>query len=723
MNETAAPRLSRFDSRVNELLARMTLREKIGQMCQQNLGGPPSPAQQSAVAQGMVGSFLNARKEDRNELQRIAVEKSRLGIPIIFGRDVIHGFRTIFPIPVGQASSFDPELVERAAQVAAREAASQGVDWTFAPMVDVTREPRWGRIAEGPGEDPYLASCLGAAMVRGFQGTDLTHPERVAACAKHFAGYGAVEAGKDYNTTPVPEQLLRELYLPPFKACVDAGAATLMSAFTDLNGVPASGNRLLLRQVLREEWGFEGFVVSDWASIWEMLNHGLCETNRDAAETAVKAGLNMEMATTCYLDELEKLVNDGKLDERELDDLVRQILRVKFACGLFENPYRDVHDRVLLAPEHREVAHALATESAVLLKNDGALPLGEAAKVAVIGTLAESGIDHLGCWAYDGKAEETVTALTALRERLGDRVSFTPGLPSPRSTDTSGFTAAFDALAAADVGLVFVGEDWALSGEARCRAFIDLPGAQAELVEVLASAGKPIVLVVMTGRPLTLGPLLEHASAVLWAWHPGTMGGAAVADLLTGAANPSGKLPVTIPRTLGQVPIYYAKKNGGRPPKSEEDQGIPLGSPLDPKDFSISHMDVETSPEFPFGFGLSYTSFEYRELTLSQREIARDESLTVSFELVNTGKVEGTEVAQLYLRDLVASVTRPVRELKRFARVKLAPGERRRVEFQLGTEDLAFVGQDMKRRVEPGRFHLFVGGSSRATLQAEFSLR
>jgi beta-glucosidase len=723
VNDSAAARLSRFDSRVNELLARMTLREKIGQMCQQNLGGPPTPQHQSAVAEGMVGSFLNARKEDRNELQRIAVEKSRLGIPIIFGRDVIHGFRTIFPIPLAQASSFDPELVERAAEVAAREAASQGVDWTFAPMVDVTREPRWGRIAEGPGEDPYLASCLGAAMVRGFQGTDLTHPERLAACAKHFAGYGAVEAGKDYNTTPVPEQLLRELYLPPFKACVDAGAATLMSAFTDLNGVPASGNELLLRQVLREEWGFEGFVVSDWASIWEMLNHGLCETNRDAAEVAVKAGLNMEMATSCYLEELEKLVNDGKLEESALDDLVRQILRVKFARGLFENPYRDVHDRVLLAPEHREVARTLATESAVLLKNDGALPLRDGAKVAVIGTLADSGIDHLGCWAYDGKAEETVTALAALRERLGDRVSFTPGLPSPRSTDTSGFTAALDALAAADVGLVFVGEDWALSGEARCRAFIDLPGAQAELVEALATAKKPIVLVVMTGRPLTLGPLLSHASAVLWAWHPGTMGGPAVADLLTGASVPSGKLPVTIPRTLGQVPIYYAKKNGGRPPKSEEDQGIPLGSPLDPKDFSISHMDVETSPEFPFGFGLSYTTFEYRELTLSKREIAQNESLTVSFELVNTGKVGGTEVAQLYLRDLVASVTRPVRELKRFARVKLAPGERRRVEFQLGTEDLAFVGQDMKRRVEPGRFHLFVGGSSKAALQGEFALR
>ncbi len=339
MNDSSArSQFSRFDARVNELLARMTLREKIGQMCQQNLGGPPTPLHQSAVVEGMVGSFLNARKEDRNELQRLAVEKSRLGIPIIFGRDVIHGFRTIFPIPVAQASSFDPELVERAAEVAAREATSQGVDWTFAPMVDVTREPRWGRIAEGPGEDPYLASCLGAAMVRGFQGNDLTHPERVAACAKHFAGYGAVEAGKDYNTTPIPEQLLRELYLPPFQACVDAGAATLMSAFTDLNGVPASGNELLLRQVLRDEWGFEGFVVSDWASIWEMLNHGLCATNRDAAEAAVEAGLNMEMATTCYLDELEKLVNDGKLAERELDELVRQILRVKFACGLFENP-------------------------------------------------------------------------------------------------------------------------------------------------------------------------------------------------------------------------------------------------------------------------------------------------------------------------------------------------------------------------------------------------
>jgi beta-glucosidase len=723
VNDSAASRLSRFDPRVNELIARMTLEEKIGQMCQQNLGGAPSPEQRQAIAEGRVGSFLNARKEDRNELQRIAVEESRLGIPLIFGRDVIHGFRTIFPIPLAQASSFDPELVERAAEVAAREAASQGVDWTFAPMVDVTREPRWGRVAEGPGEDPYLASCLGAAMVRGFQGKDLTHPERLAACAKHFAGYGAVEAGKDYNNTFIPEQLLRELHLPAFKACVDAGALTLMSAFTDLNGVPASGNELLLRKVLREEWGFEGFVVSDWASIWEMISHGFCETSRDAAEVAVKAGLNMEMATTCYQDELEKLVTDGKIEESTLDELVRQILRVKFACGLFENPYKDIHDRVLLAPEHREVARALATESAVLLKNDGTLPLSGASRLAVIGPLSASGIDHLGCWAYDGKAEDTVTALDALRERFGERLSFSPGLSSPRSTDQAGFAAAFDALSAADVGIVFVGEDWALSGEARCRAFIDLPGAQAELVEVLAAAGKPLVLVVMTGRPLTLGPLLRHASAVLWAWHPGTMGGPAIADLLTGAAVPSGKLPITIPRTVGQVPIYYAKKNGGRPPKSEEDQGIPLGSPLDPKDFSISHMDVETSPEFPFGFGLSYTTFEYRDLELSKQEITTSESLGVSFELANTGGVEATEVAQLYLRDLVATVTRPVRELKRFARVKLAPGERRRVTFELLAEDLAFVGPDMKRCVEPGRFQIFAGGSSRATLTAEFTLR
>ncbi len=712
---------TRFDDRVQSLLSRMTLREKIGQLIQHNIHQQPSEVQRDLVKQGMIGSFLNAIGAQRNELQRIAVEQTRLGIPLIFGRDVIHGFRTIFPIPIAQASSFNPELVRQTARAAGGEAASQGVDWTFAPMVDITRDPRWGRIAECCGEDPYLAGKLGAAMVRGFQGDDLTAQDSVAACAKHFVGYGATEAGKDYNTTYIPEQLLRELYLPPFKACIEAGAATLMSAFNDLNGVPASGNAHTLRRILRDEWGFSGFVVSDWASLWEMISHGYCETNRDAARAGLRAGVDMEMASNTYVEHLESLVQSGEISEQQIDECVRNVLRVKFACGLFEQPYRELDDTKLLAHEHLELAQRAAIESTVLLKNAGArLPLKRSARVAVVGALADSGIDQLGCWAFDGRAADAVTPLAALRSLLGpDNVVYARGLEKPRSTSQAEFDEAVRAARSAEVCVAFVGEDMALSGEARCRAFLDLPGAQRELVDALAATGTPLVLVVMSGRPLTMGASIAKADAVLWAWHGGTMAGPAIAELLFGIATPSGKLPVSIPRTVGQIPVYYGKKNTGRPPKSNE-SGIPLGSPLDPKDFCSMHMDVEQSPEFPFGFGLSYASFEYRALELSSPELRATDSLCVSVEIENTGSVKAIEVAQLYLRDLVASITRPIRELKGFERVELAPGEKRRVEFTLTPDDLAFVGPELKRIVEPGKFQLWVGGSSLATLTASF---
>ncbi len=708
-----------LEKRIDDLLARMTLAEKIGQMCQ--ISGTDG-SHEELIRRGAVGSFLNVVGEPAREYQRLAVEESRLGIPLIFGRDVIHGFRTIFPIPLGQAASFDPLLVREGARVAAREAATLGVNWTFAPMVDIARDPRWGRIAEGCGEDPYLAARLGAAMVEGFQGEDLADPERIAACAKHYVGYGAAEGGRDYNNTWIPERLLRDVYLVPFRACVQAGTATLMSAFNDLNGVPASGNTFTLRKVLKGEWGFDGFVVSDWASIMEMIPHGVAADEKEAALRGVAAGVDMEMATACYVAHLEALVDEGRLPIELINESVRRILRVKLRLGLFERPYAEAERQtVLLCDEHLEAARRAARESCVLLKNDGLLPLSPEARLAVVGPLADSGRDQIGCWVMDGQGADSHTPLQALREAFGGQVSYAPGVADCRSSDESGFAAAVAAARKADVVVAFLGEDAEMSGEAHCRAFLDLPGAQQRLLDALAEAGKPVVAVIMAGRSLTLGPVVEKANALLLAWHPGTMGGPAIADLLLGVEAPSGRLPVTLPRAVGQVPLYYNHTNTGRPPRDDAPR-IPTGTPLNPKDFVSCYLDVDHRPLFPFGYGLSYTTFAYSDLSLSARQLRRGEALTAEVTLTNTGARKGTEVVQLYVRDLVGSVTRPVRELKGFERVELAAGESRRVSFRLHTDDLALHNADMQHVTEPGTFHLWIGPDAQSGLRGEFEV-
>jgi beta-glucosidase len=716
------------DPFVEQLLSRMTPVEKAGQMSQLPIFVVDLPAAMlDVVRQGKIGSFLNAQSlEQRNMLQKIAVEESRLGIPLIFGRDVIHGYKTIFPIPLGQAATFAPALVEKAAAAAAREASETGIDWVFAPMVDVSRDARWGRIAESCGEDPYLASAMGAAMVRGFQSADPASPRRVAACAKHFAGYGAAEAGREYNTTLVPEQILRDVYLAPFKACVEAGALTLMSGFNDLNGVPATGNELLLRRILKGEWGFDGFVVSDWASVVEMIKHGYAADEVDAARLGAGAGCDMEMASTAYLDSLPGLLERGAVSGDAVDDAVRRILTIKKRLGLFDHPYADApKTSVTLSAAHRDLSREVAAASLVLLKNEGGvLPIGKAIQsIAVIGPQVDDARDQLGCWSYDGDAGAAVTVLAAIRARCGEdvEVQHSRGLLDARTNDRSGFAEAVTAAETSDLVLVFLGEPANLSGECRSRAFLDLPGAQMDLLEALAKTGKPIVVTFLAGRPLIVGRACALASAALYAWHPGTMSGPAIVDVLFGDVAPSGKLPVSFPRAVGQLPLYYNAKNTGRPPTARA-RGIPVGTPLDPEGFESSYLDVDFTPEFPFGFGLSYTTFAYGDLRVDPAQGKVGQSVSVSFELKNTGARAGVEVAQVYVRDRVASVTRPVRELKRFERVALEPGESKTIRVTLTEADLSFCGNDMRPRVEPGDFDVFVGGDSRASLTATFHL-
>jgi len=709
------------ERRVDQLLARMTLDEKIGQMSQgASLGSPVSERSRQEIRAGRWGSFLSTIAfADRAEAQRIALHESRLSIPLLFGRDVIHGYRTMLPIPLAQAATWDPALVEQGARVAAREASADAIHWTFAPMLDIARDPRWGRISEGAGEDPYLAAALAAAQVRGYQGPSLDAPGSIAACGKHFVGYGAVEAGREYNSAWIPEILLRSVYLPPFHAASDAGAATFMSAFSAINGVPATGNEFLLRGVLRGEWQFDGFVVSDYGSVDELVTHGYAADQADAALKGVRAGVDMEMASNAYHAHLKALVAAGKLDEKLIDDAVR---RVKFRLGLFDKPVPAAPDpTVFLAPESLAVARRLAAESAVLLKNDGALPLaGSIGKLAVIGPLADSPLDQMGCWTVDGRAGDVRTFLASLRERLGaDRVIYAPGLKTPRDTARDGFPAALEAARAADAVLLFLGEDANMDGEARSRAFLDLPGAQAALAKEIAAAGKPVIEVIVAGRPLTFQETAAQARAVLYVWNPGTMGGPALADLLFGDAVPSGRLPVTFPRTVGQVPIYYAHLNTGRPP-GPNDLGIPLGTPVDPHGFLSKYIDVDYTPQYPFGFGLSYSTFEYSAPRLSASSVPLGGRLDVAADVTNTGRYEADEVVELYIRGLVASVARPVRELKGFARVRLKPGEKRGVSFTLSTADLASYDAHMHLVTEPGAFQVWIAPDSDRGIPGEF---
>jgi beta-glucosidase len=726
--------LQRHDNRVAELLARMTLAEKIGQMTQVNGAGGQLPGElREALKGGRIGSILNeVHVETVNEIQRVAVEESRLGIPLLMGRDVIHGFKTVLPIPLGQAASFNPELVRKGARIAALEAASTGINWTFAPMIDVSRDPRWGRIAESFGEDPYLTGILAAAMVRGFQGDDFSELGNIAACAKHFAGYGASESGRDYNTTNIPENELRNVYLQPFRAAVDAGVATLMTSFSDLNGVPATGNRFLLQQVLRGEWQFEGFVVSDWASIQHLSVHGFTANDRESAFAALDAGVNMDMASRLYADHLEVLLEEGRITMAQIDARVAEILRVKHALGLFEDPYTDPSAYPDIAnPDHFALAEELARQSVVLLENrDRALPLDRNAlgSLAVIGPLADDGYEQLGTWIFDGDPALSVTPLQAMRQFLGERarVDHVRALETSRSRSTEGFAEAIEAARSADAIVAFLGEESILSGETHSRAEIGLPGSQEQLVAALRETGKPLIVVIMAGRPLTLSNIIDDVDALLFAWHPGTMAGSAIVDLLFGVEAPSGKLPATFPLVVGQVPVYYNHKNTGRPASPENFthmDDIPARHPQSSWGFASFHLDAGYEPLYEFGYGLSYTDFVYSDIQVSPAEPNMGERITVSAIVRNAGGIEAEEVVQLYVRDLVGDVTRPVRELKGFERVRLAPGTSRTVTFQLDAEDLAFYGQDMHSIVEAGEFRVWVGGSSNAELGASFTLK
>lgn len=725
------PSVRKPDSRATRLLARMTVAEKIGQMTQVPApGGGPGEDLVALLRAGHVGSVINEVDVDVvNTMQRVAVEESRLGIPLLIARDVIHGFRTIFPIPIGQAASWNPELVQDNARIAAAEAATAGINWTFAPMLDVTRDPRWGRIAESLGEDPYLAGRLGAAMVHGFQGDDLGAPGAVLACAKHFAGYGASEGGVDYNTANIPETELRNVHFPSFRQALDAGAGTVMASFSDLNGIPASANKFLMRQVLRAEWDFDGFVVSDWGSIGELATHGLTEGDRGSAEAALRAGINVEMTTSTYRNHLPDLLDAGVIDEAMLDELVAPILHAKFELGLFDDPYAT--SGALLAPghpDHLAASKEAAIQGTVLLKNDRQLlPLSDdIARIAVIGPLADAPYEQLGTWVFDGDPGLSITPLAALRQLLGgDRVLYEQALETSRSREVERFDAARKAASAADAVLLFLGEESILSGEAHSRADIDLPGAQAALVREVRAAGRPVVAVVLAGRPLTLGNIVDHVDAILFAFHPGTMAGPALVDILFGSASPSGKLPVTFPRMVGQVPIYYAHKNTGRPPSPEKVvliDDIAVQAPQTSLGMTAFHLDAGYEPLYPFGFGLSYTSFRYSDLALSRSEAVVGDSIVVSATVRNEGERDGAEVVQLYIRDRVASLTRPVRELKGFERIELGAGESRRVSFELGPEELGFYGRDMTFEVEPGEFDVWVGSDSTADLGASFRL-
>lgn len=722
-----------IERRIDALLAQMTVEEKIGQLTQSNADdGKLSAELLAAVRAGKVGSVLNTvTVEAANELQRVAVEETRLGIPLLVARDVIHGFKTVLPIPLGQAASWNPELVRQGARVAAAEAATVGINWTFAPMIDVTRDPRWGRIAESLGEDPYLTGVLGAAMVHGFQGDDLSRPGSIAACAKHFAGYGASEAGRDYDFVGLPESELRNVYLPPFKAAIDAGATTLMTAFSDVNGVPASGNRFLTRQVLREEWRFDGLVVSDWDSIIQMVEHGYAADEKAAAFEAIEAGVDMEMASNSYRSHLATLVAEGRVKPETVDAAVRNVLRVKFRLGLFERWRADPASHPPVAsPANFEVARRLATQSLVLLQNrNDVLPLSRAGlrSLAVIGPLADDAYEQLGTWIFDGDPALSVTPLQSIRELVGPQVTVrhVKAMATTRTRTTEGFAAAVAAARASDAVLLFLGEESILSGEAHSRADIDLPGNQMDLIRAVRAAGKPVVLVVLAGRPLTIGPILADVDAVLYAWHPGVMAGPAIADVLFGVESPSGKLPVTFPRLVGQVPIYHSRRNTGKPATAKDFvhiDDIKVRAKQTAFGMKTLQIDAGFLPLYPFGFGLSYTQFSYGAIEAEPRRARVGEAVTIRATLTNTGPVEAEEVAQLYVQDVVGSITRPVRELKGFQRLRLKPGESREVVFRLAADDLAFHGRDMRRATEPGAFRAWIGGSSTAELQAEFEL-
>ncbi|MDQ3131652.1 MAG: glycoside hydrolase family 3 C-terminal domain-containing protein [Acidobacteriota bacterium] len=707
-----------IERKINVLLAKMTLAEKLGQL--QQLDGESDgryrPEHLELARKGLLGSTLNVRGvKNVNELQKAALE-SRLKIPILTGFDVIHGYRTVFPIPLGETASWDLAAVELAASIAAAEARSAGVAWTFAPMVDISRDPRWGRVMESAGEDTFLGSLMAQARVRGFQGADMSASNRVMACAKHFAAYGAAEGGRDYNSVDMSERTLREIYLPPFKAAKDAGAGSFMTAFNDLNGLPATANPFLLRQILRDEWKFDGLVVSDYTAVKELIAHGLAADEAEAAMYALNAGTDMEMVSRFYNLHGAELLKEKKISMPTIDNAVRNVLRVKFRLGLFEKPYSDeqLEKATIKKPEYLQAAREVAAKSFVLLKNEReTLPISKTVKkIAVIGALAEDKANTLDWWAGDGKAEDSITILEGVRQKVGTsaRIRFEKGCELNCDSDKD-FDKAADAAKDSDFTILVVGETREISGEAASRSNLDLPGRQLDLVKAIHQTGKPYAVVLKNGRPLTINWLAENSPAILETWHSGTMGGAAVADVLFGDANPGGKLPVTFPRNVGQIPLFYNYKSTGRP--------------LEPENrYTSKYLDVPNTPLYPFGFGLSYTQFRLSNLRLDNTNIKPNGNVRVSVDIENIGRRAGDEVVQLYIRDSASSITRPVKELKGFQKITLQPGGKRSLTFTLKPEHLGFLDKNLRFTVEPGEFKVFVGNSSEDAnaLQSQFTV-
>lgn len=705
-----------IEQKVEALMKRMTLEEKVGQLHQlsgRQMTGPGSEKFSDKLADiraGKVGSMLNVKGvAETREIQALALQ-SRLKIPLLFSLDVIHGYKTVFPVPLGESASWDMEAIEQSAYIAAKEAAASGIHWTFAPMVDIGRDPRWGRVMEGAGEDTYLGSRIAVARVRGFQGEKLGALDRIMATAKHFAGYGAAIAGRDYNAADMSEQQLHEVYLPPFKAAVDAGVATFMNSFNTLNGVPATASNHLQRDILKGQWKYPGFVVSDWASVKELVEHGYATDLAQAAEQAINAGSDMDMEGYTFTRHLAERVRSGKVKQEVLDDAVRRVLTKKFELGLFDDPYRysdAAREKAALNdPEHIRIARDVARKSLVLLKNEGAaLPFSaKLTSLAVIGPLAEAKRDLEGGWIVGSDESRVVSLVEGIRTQLapGARLTVARGC-DVACTDPAGFDAAVAAAKDAEAVLLVLGESWDMSGEAKSRVDIGLPGRQAELLERLAATGKPVVVVVLAGRPLVFENVAAKAAAILYAWFPGAQGGNAVADVLFGAYNPSGKLPMTFPRSVGQIPISYQQYRTGRPVLNEANIV-----------YRSAYIDSPNTPRYAFGHGLSYTSFAYSDLALSQASMRQGDKVTLSFTLANTGKHAGEEVAQLYIRDPVASIVRPLMELKGFQKIKLEPGERRKLSFEIDRNLLAFHNRKLDRVAEPGEFELMVGTASDA---------
>lgn len=729
-HHTTPPPEGLYESEINALICAMTLSEKIGQLNQVNAEGPRILEQLGPdLVNGKIGSILNqVDPEIVREMQHLARKESRLGIPLLVARDVIHGFKHVSPIPLGQAATFNPAIIEQCARISAIEARLSGINWAFSPMIDVSRDPRWGRIAESFGEDPYLNSVFGVAMIKGLQGEKLDNNSLLAACAKHFVGYGASEGGRDYNTTNIPENELRNIYLKPFKAAVDCGVASFMTSFSDLDGVPATANDYLLTDILRGEWGFDGIVVSDWDAISQLIVHGIAENAKKATELALNAGVDMDMESHAFSAHLEELFADKNISIDQIDQAVANVLRIKFKLGLFKANESSI--AMPTADSIRTTLKEAAVQSMVLVKNsNNLLPLvpKNLSKLSLIGPLIDAPNEQLGTWVFDGDPALTVTPLKAANAMFGDILDLHAdrAMETSRSRNISHFDYVAKTASTSDAIILCLGEEAILSGEAHCRADISLPGAQEELIDVLYKTGRPIIAVIMAGRPIIVSNILDKVDALIYAWHPGTMGGEALMELLTGTSVPSGRLPVTIPKSVGQIPIYYNHKNTGRPADPARilqiDQ-IEKGASQTSFGMTSFYLDAGFEPQFPFGFGLGYSEIAYSDLSLSETTISCQDKLKARVSIKNKGKHPAVETVQLYIRDVFGSITRPVKELKDFKRVALQPNEVVQVSFDITNEDLKYTNRDGEYDVEPGEFELWIGPDASCVESVKFEL-